>query len=675
MAKTSAGSKKKLTNRVTLYSNGIGHFCREYQVEAGKTQKIDIPVNQNDIGDVLASLQVFGAVRHVAPPSFTPVNSDTTSLVLDHSAGLRCLLKSLVGSKISLGGSPIQYTLCGMEASTYTTATGTVNKDYVVLLLDGSVKRVPVDEIESVNFLEDTVKSEIEKATANSFRRIKPNSTFLNIQLAGLDVDGEGKPDHAEVQYTIPVAAWKMRYSVRQDGDRFTLEGTAIIDNNSDEDWDDFIVSVVTGNPISFATDLAQIITPNRRFESVVDAIAQMYSQDGSSYLGGYGNQGVNGAQGNQGARGRANPLRSYGTQNYSGLEMTAGFAPSDVIAASCMAVAEAPGVDSKDVGDFCIFTAKEPISIASKRSAVVPMFTVPLLKTKALLMYKESNNTRRPYRALRFKNETEFSLGKGKVTIYRDNTFQGECVMDAAKPGESRMLPHAVENGVRIIKEEAEVESQQNSIQISKGVICEESFNQAVTTYTVDNRKDEEFKLLIEHKQRLYDSKTKFAGTEIKETEKIGDNVRAYVTLPANSKLTITATDTSIEEQTYTIQNPGQLKTVLRAKHPLLSNKEIQNCSNLQVKIDLLNEQVTQNLTRRNELVEQTNRVRENVKATKDEAASDIRKTWIEDLHKSETEIRRIETELVPQLQSKIKDVRAELSEALLQLSVQWKA
>ena len=98
--------------------------------------------------------------------------------------------------------------------------------------------------------------------------------------------------------------------------------------------------------------------------------------------------------------------------------------------------IAVAPEVESKEVGDFCVFTAKEPITLLARKSAVVPMFTVDLKHAGIVLLYKESNHASRPYRAVKFKNETEYSLGRGKTVIYNEGVFSGECVLDTAKPG-----------------------------------------------------------------------------------------------------------------------------------------------------------------------------------------------------------------------------------------------
>lgn len=53
------------SNDVTLFSNGIGHFRRYYEVD--KNLEISIPFKKGHVGDVASSLQVFGNVKLHAP--------------------------------------------------------------------------------------------------------------------------------------------------------------------------------------------------------------------------------------------------------------------------------------------------------------------------------------------------------------------------------------------------------------------------------------------------------------------------------------------------------------------------------------------------------------------------------------------------------------------------------
>ena len=681
------------SNDVTLFSNGIGHFRRIFKVPAGKPESFSIPFKRDHIGDVAASLQVFGSVRLNTPPSFTPSNANATALNIDSSEAYLSLLRSLSGAEVKVtynNGTSKDYTLLGVETEEQT-QNGTVSgqKHFVILKTDtGSVKRKSLCEVEDVEFTEDSVKAEITKALKNNFQQIKPESTSLDLSLSAT---GEQETE-AAVQYTIPVAAWKMRYAIREDKGKFTLEGAAIIDNNTDEDWDNFRVSVVTGNPISFNTDIATVVVPQRKHVRLVDQdvlgnveVQEAYAMAAGCAPMGGGFESARGGGMPKGVRAAsARGFNKMSTANYSqaGLESAVYADDGSEYDAELESVAAAPGVDSKEVGDFCVFTSKEPITILSRKSAVVPMFTVPLTKAGVVLLYKESNHPRRPFRAVKFKNESEFSLGKGKTVIYNEGVFSGECVLETTKPGENRMLPHCLENGVKVVKDQKPVQSKRASLKLSEGICVVEDVSTGATTYVVENKKDELFKVAIEHVNALGGNSNinvDFEGVELKDKEKLaaGNGFRLYFELAPKQSLTLTATETLLNSQSFSLGNQFHwLKSnVIDVKNPLAKDKGILAAQKVQKEIDDVQAEINEARGRRQELKEQGERVRENITATKDVGNSTTVAEWVKDLDAAEKEIRVIDKKTMPDLTTKLKDLQSKLTDEIRKIEASWKA
>jgi hypothetical protein len=200
---------------------------------------------------------------------------------------------------------------------------------------------------------------------------------------------------------------------------------------------------------------------------------------------------------------------------------------------------AATPGVDSKEVGDFCVFTSKETISIQANKSAIVPMFSVPLKSAGLVLIYQPSKNEKRMFRAVKFKNETDYSLGKGKVLIYDDGVFSGECILDNMKPGENKVLPHCLENGVKVSKQVGQRTNKRKSIKISNGVVVSENSTSVSTEYSIRNKKNEKFNIVLEHDNLI--AKSNFSiSPEPKVKENIANGVRCYFELEPNQELTV---------------------------------------------------------------------------------------------------------------------------------------
>ena len=665
-----------MSNDVTLFSNGIGHFRRVYTISGDKPEAISIPFKSDYIGDVAASLQVFGKVRLNTPPSYTPNDSMATSLSIEQNDAMKSMLRQLSGSSIDLKiRNEMEVRKCillGLDCErTYQNNQATTETIFVTVMFNGAIQRHLLSDVVSVAFTDEGVQTEINKALKANFQQIKPDSTLVDLSLSSLD----GKDVEAVVQYTIPVAAWKMRYSIRENNGKFSLECAAIIDNNTDEDWNDFKVSVVTGNPISFNTDIANVVVPQRKMVHLVDNFVAGNVEVGDAYGGGAMVMAACAGPTQNRALRSAQAMSKSSVSNYAsfGLEAAPG-GTSEAISY----MAETPGVESKDVGDFCVFTSKEQITILARKSAVVPMFTKPLDSAGVVLLYKESNNNRRPYRSVKFKNETEYTLGRGKTVVYNEGVFSGECVLEMTKPGENRMLPHCLENGVRIIKEIKGDEVRQTALKISNGVAVSTEVQTSRTSYTVENKKDETFKVALEHTNRIANKTvaTDFEGSDIKEREKLtdGTGARAYFELKPKEVKVINVTETCVGTMEMRLGNSFVwIRQHILDKDLFTSDKQIKACQTTQKEIDDVDEKLAENRGRVEDLQEQVERVRENVAAAKNATTGAVVDKWIQDLDASETEIRQINKTVIPDLNRQRQTLMNKLAEQIKKISASW--
>lgn len=661
------------SNEVTLFSSGIGHFRRVYTVKDQQT--ISIPFAKDHIGDVAASLMLFGKAKLVSPPTFTPSNANLTALKIDPSNTLRSLLTGLSGAKlrVKIPTNWVEGVLLGVTPVNRIGFQGVMeNKDLVTMLTAEGIQQYSTDMIQGFDFIDPVVKAEIEKAMKVNFNRIKPDSLFLDLTLSS----ASDKEEEVTIQYTIPVAAWKMRYAIRDMGGKFSFEGAAVIDNNTDEDWNDFIIEVVTGNPISFATDIAQVVIPERKMVHLVEANALGNVEAAEvleSVARGVGRKGIRGssAMGYSNAMSRGGPVMMAACAAPEMLEYDDGDGPD--------MMAEAADVETKEVGDFCVFTHKEPITIQAKKSAVVPMFSVALERAQTVLFYKQEKHPRRPFRAVKFTNTTDLSLGKGKTIIYKDGVFQGECVLEATKPNDNRMLPHCLENGVRISAEQKSAQQRQSSIKISKGVAIQELVSTAVTEYTVENRKDEPFQVTIEHANQLHgnDLVVVCTGVVVDKMDRIPNGSQINFSLKAGEKFVVTMTETLVRANQVTLNDYSWVQVaIIRTDNPLAKDEKILACAAIQEKIDDTDQEESEHRDAVGELAERMGRLRENIKASANASGGCTTTVagWVTDLNTAEKAIRDLQDNKIPALREQRKTLQKELRVALKKLSVEWK-
>ena len=117
------------------------------------------------------------------------------------------------------------------------------------------VRALKLSDVQRVRFLNPTLEGELRKAleTLTQSHDTQKKAVSLTFQ-------GQGRRE-VRVSYVVENPIWKTSYrlvlSTKKDG-KPTLQGWAIVDNASEEDWRDVRMALVSGRPISFQMDLYQ---------------------------------------------------------------------------------------------------------------------------------------------------------------------------------------------------------------------------------------------------------------------------------------------------------------------------------------------------------------------------------------------------------------------------------
>src|SRR5450755_1110240 len=240
--------------QVVLYKHGIGFFEREGVVPAGDEMRLDF--QNNDMNDVLKSLTVTDlsggrvtAVRYdsnetpeqrLARVPFQVGDTEFLSRFLDRRKGAKVELK--LSDK----------TVSGAILSARPIETGGENnkrvvREQVTLLLDsGDLANFGLDAVDSMRLLDPHLQEQL-KQYLQTLGQAKSREN-RSVYIASSDKDAR----HLKASYIAPTAIWKSSYRLRLHDADSTLEGWAIVDNTTGEDWTDVRLSVVSGRPISF---------------------------------------------------------------------------------------------------------------------------------------------------------------------------------------------------------------------------------------------------------------------------------------------------------------------------------------------------------------------------------------------------------------------------------------
>src|SRR5262249_42828302 len=112
---------------------------------------------------------------------------------------------------------------------------------------------VKLADIQRVRFLNPVMESEFRRAL-----EVLSLSHDTQKKAVTLNFEGQGKRP-VRVGYVVENPIWKTSYRLvlNKEGKPY-LQGWAVVENPSDEDWKDVRMSLISGRPISFQMDLYQ---------------------------------------------------------------------------------------------------------------------------------------------------------------------------------------------------------------------------------------------------------------------------------------------------------------------------------------------------------------------------------------------------------------------------------
>jgi hypothetical protein len=250
---------------ISLYSSGVGFFERDGQVD-GRVQ-VDLRFKTDDINDLLKSMVVrdsqSGRVAAVTYGSRDPVTRTLRSFGLDltDNPTLGQLLNQARGEQVSLRWpSPVTGTILGVEKRKQPVSE---NKDmdveYINLLAGDGLRSIPLAQVQQIRLLNNRLDDELHQALA-----LLAASHDKDKKTVSIAFDGEGKRDVA-VSYVVQTPVWKTSYRLVLDEKAAPfLQGWAIVENTSDEDWTNVKLALVSGRPISFIMDLYEPLFASR---------------------------------------------------------------------------------------------------------------------------------------------------------------------------------------------------------------------------------------------------------------------------------------------------------------------------------------------------------------------------------------------------------------------------
>ncbi|HZW08236.1 MAG TPA: hypothetical protein VFF65_14020, partial [Phycisphaerales bacterium] len=257
---------------ITLYRSGVGYFLRKGTVDGN--QRVSLRFDVNQINDVLKSMQVLdldrGRIDAVSFASKDPLDRRMRSFSINigDNPSLPALLERLRGTSVTLKTSSGEFTGTVLSVETRKMPAGgekaqVIDTPVVNLITPAGIKSVVVTDVQNFNINDAKIAEEMNKALL-----ALADSRAERVKALDFSLSGEGARRVA-VAYVHESPVWKASYRLllpdavdpaKPDPADIApvLKGWALVENTTDNDWNNVKLSLVSGRPVSFKMDISE---------------------------------------------------------------------------------------------------------------------------------------------------------------------------------------------------------------------------------------------------------------------------------------------------------------------------------------------------------------------------------------------------------------------------------
>ncbi len=480
-------------HEVILYKSGVGYFERGGSLRAGESARLDFKAS--DMNDVLKSLTISeqngGKVTGLRYDSSEPLDKKLADFPfkIDGQASLALFLDQMRGAKVEL-----KY---GAETISGTVVSGRVVKaddkqperEQLVALLDsGELRMLDLAAASSIRFADPKLQLQLRDylTVVNQSRSTDKRSIYID--------SSDAKERQIAAGYMLPTPVWKSSYRlIFNEKPEPTLEGWAIVDNTTGEDWTNVRLAVVSGRPVSFISNLYE---PKYVARQTVE-LPEDRAAAPVVYGGAVDEVKQDAVAGLPPAPAAAKSMGRLGGQFGAGSAWGCCGAINGRAFGSLIAL----NVAAEDLGDLFEYRFDGPVTVKKDESAMFP-FLQQQIGARKLLIYSESYGEH-PMNAAELTNSTGKTLDGGPITVFDAASYAGEALVNTLKAGDKRLISYAVDLGTRVTTQFDSSREIVREIHLNRGMLTTRAAIDETRTYTIRNVDQKAKTLIIERPQR----------------------------------------------------------------------------------------------------------------------------------------------------------------------------
>jgi hypothetical protein len=485
-------------NNITLYRSGVGYFERAGLIDGDASVQLRFGTDQ--INDILKSMVLLdldgGMIEAASYSSKEPLARRLASFAVDISDNPSTaeLLNRLRGARVAVRTleGPTEGVVVGVEARQVIVPEGGVVEHAFVNLLTGTgITSIDLARVTGLEILDKQLAAELSKALAALAEHRADNTKSVDLSFRG---DGARR---IVVAYVHEMPVWKTSYRlVLPETGEPTLQGWAIVENTTDEDWNGVQLSLVAGQPVGFTMDLYQplfLARPDVPVPVTAGVMPRAYEGEAVDWN----------------AVGRLSPMRDRAAEGplessmapaaKSGLELYRRRIESgnmDLDGDGMVGYAARAQASAAEVGEVFQYKLDQPVTIERRRSAMLPILSTAI-EGRRVSIYNSSDGMTHPMRGVDITNTSGLQLMPGPISVFDEAAYAGDAQISHVGAGDERLLAYAVDLEV-LVNTEREDNSNLVTLRIVDGLIEETRKARQSTKYTFKNGDAEQGRTII---------------------------------------------------------------------------------------------------------------------------------------------------------------------------------
>ena len=343
----------------------------------------------------------------------------------------------------------------------------------------------------------------------------KPADPHVDVEVAF----GADELHELQIAYVVGSPIWRPSYRAVFDGtDKVLLQAWAVVQNTSGEDWRDVRLSLTTGAPISFRSDLGTPIEPRRPLVTDTGEVVD-YVPTGETVI----EQRESAPQQGPSLQGMAAPSLSMESEDDMAADtQSAGgamrkkelakarparplpSAPMPKMDAQSMALAARTQATASVVTESVTrYDLSQPVTIPNGGSTMVVISSTRVPGEQAHLYAPDDGvalSRQHPFAVARLRNDTGFVLEKGPISVLSDGAFLGQGLVDTLPREAQAFVPFSVDKSIVVEPNEQWSEEEGALVMVQHGQLTVRRFSQRKTAYRLRNGGATATKVYLRH-------------------------------------------------------------------------------------------------------------------------------------------------------------------------------